>query len=378
MHKMAATTHTKFNANTEALDVAKEFAAGIRGRTVIVTGVNRNGIGFSTSQAFVSSELCFKQIPVLTFTQASQSPAHLIITGRSPSKIQECVKALEAEFPDVDCRGLQVDLSVQQSVRDAAAKVMAWTDVPTIDIVVNSAGVMGIQERTLTSDGIEMHFATNHLGHWLLTCLIMPKLIKAAQNKSKGATRFVNVSSASPTVSSMRWSDMNFTKENKDIPRGEQPDYEWFKAWGYTYIEKQSYNPLDGYNRSKVANVLFGIGVTKRLFNKHGILSLAVDPGVIATELGRNFPPETLEAAKVMTEQGMFTRKTLGAGASTSMVAALDPKLAEGIGSDKMNWGSYLRDCQISKQACPFAVSSEEAEKLWELSEKLVGQNFAW
>lgn len=51
---MAATTHTKFNANTEGLDVAKEFASGIRGKTVIVTGVNRGGIGFSTSQAFVS------------------------------------------------------------------------------------------------------------------------------------------------------------------------------------------------------------------------------------------------------------------------------------------------------------------------------------
>ncbi|CRG91499.1 hypothetical protein PISL3812_08548 [Talaromyces islandicus] len=358
---MAATTHTKFNANTEGLEVAKEFAAGIRGKTVIVTGVNLSGIGFSTSQAF-----------------ASQSPAHLIITGRNPSKIQECIKALEAEFPDIDCRGLQVDLSVQQSVRDAAAKVMAWTDVPTIDIVVNSAGVMGIQERTLTSDGIEMHFATNHLGHWLFTCLIMPKLIKAAEHNSKGATRIVNVSSASPTISGMRWSDMNFTKENKDIPKEEQPDYEWFRAWGYTDMAKQSYNPLDGYNRSKVANVLSGIGATKRLFHKHGILSLAVDPGVIETELGRNFPSETLEAAKALSEKGVFTRKTLGAGASTSMVAALDPKLAEGVGSDKMNWGSYLKNCQITDQACPLAVSSEEAEKLWELSEKLVGQNFAW
>lgn len=255
---------------------------------------------------------------------------------------------------------------------------MTWTDVPTIDIVVNSAGVMGIQDCTLTSDGIEMHFATNHLGHWLLTCLIMPKLIKAAEHNSKGATRVVNVSSASPTVSSMRWSDMNFTKENKDIPKEEQPDYEWFKAWGYTNVEKESYNPLDGYNRSKVANVLFGIGANKRLFNKHGILSLAVDPGVIGTELGRNFPLETLEAAKTMTDQGVFARKTLGAGASTSMVAALDPKLAKGVGNDKMNWGSYLANCKISNQACPLAVSSEEAEKLWELSEKMVGQTFAW
>jgi NAD(P)-dependent dehydrogenase (short-subunit alcohol dehydrogenase family) len=273
---------------------------------------------------------------------------------------------------------LHVDLSTQQSVRDAAAEVMAWTDVLVIDIVVNSAGVMGIQERTLTSDGIEMHFATNHIGHWLLTCLIMPKLIKAAEHNPKGATRVVSVSSASPTVSAMRWSDINFDRKNSDIPKEEQPDQEWLKAWGYRDLGNQSYIPLDGYDRSKVANVLSGIGANKRLFNKYGILSLAVHPGIIGTELGRNFPPETLEAVKVLNEQGVFIRKTLGAGASTSMVAALDPKLAEAVGNDKLNWGSYLEDCQVSNQARPLAVSSEEAEKLWELSEKLVGQTFAW
>ncbi|KAH8703376.1 hypothetical protein BGW36DRAFT_312476 [Talaromyces proteolyticus] len=358
---MASTTHTKFTANTEGFDVAKEFALGIRGKTVIVTGVNRGGIGFSTSQAF-----------------ASQSPAHLIITGRNPSKIQECINALRAEYPNIEYRGLQVDLSIQQSVRDAAAKVMSWSDVPMIDILINNAGVMGIRERTLTSDGIETHFATNHIGHWLFTCLIMPKLAKAAENSPKGATRVVNVSSASPWVSAMRWSDLNFDKKNKDLPKEEQPNYEWFKAWGYTDLENQSYNPLDGYNRSKVANVLSAIGANKRLFNKHGVLSLAVHPGVIDTELGRNFPLETLEAVKTLKEQGVYSSKTLGAGASTSMVAALDPKLAEGVSNDKMNSGSYLVDCQISDQACPLAVSSEEAEKLWELSEKLVGQAFTW
>lgn len=277
-------------------------------------------------------------------------------------------------------RGLQIDLSIQQSVRDAAAEVMSWTDVPTIDILVNSAGIMGIQERTLSKDGIELHFATNHLGHWLLACLIMPKLIKATENNAIGATRIVNVSSASPQVSSMRWSDINFDKRNKDLPAEEQPNHEWFGMCGCPGIEEASFVPLDGYNRSKVANVLFGIAANKRLFDKHGILTLSLHPGVINTELGRNMTTEQLETFAEL-GKGIFKPRTLGAGASTTLVAALDPKLARVVGESKdgsENWGSYLDSCQISSKAHPLAVSSQEAEKLWNVSEKLVGQAFAW
>lgn len=82
-----------------------------------------------------------------------------------------------------------------------------------------------------------------------------------------------------------------------------------------------------------------------------------------------------------MREKGEFTLKTLGAGASTSLVAALDPKLAVGVGethNGSENWGAFLNDCQISAKARPSAVSSSEAEKLWEVSEKLVGERFEW
>ncbi|KAB8268313.1 NAD(P)-binding protein [Aspergillus minisclerotigenes] len=360
---MATTTYPTFNEETEALEVAEAFASGIRGKSILVTGVNRGGIGYSTAQAF-----------------ASQSPSLLIITGRNPVKIEESIDALRAEFPDVAYRGLRVDLSDQQSARNAAAEVLNWADVPMINIVVNSAGIMGIQTRTLSKDGIELHFATNHLGHWLLTCLIMPKLIKAAESNAVGTTRIVNVSSASPQVSGMRWSDMAFLKKNKDLPVQEQPNYKWFAVCGCREIEEVSYVPLDGYNRSKVANVLFGIAANKRLFEKYGILTLSVHPGVIDTELGRNMSPEDLQRFAQL-RNSIFKPKTLEAGASTSLVAALDPKLAQGVGEAKSgseNWGSYLDDCQISGKAHPLAVSSQEAEKLWVVSEKLVGQAFTW
>lgn len=124
-------------------------------------------------------------------------------------------------------RPLILDLSSQKAVRAAASELLSWSDVPTIDIIVNSAGIMCLPERTLSEDGVEMQFATNHVGHFLFTCLIMPKLIKASEaNSARGATRIVNVTSLSPTWSRMRWSDTNFDKKNKDIPEEERPDYQ--------------------------------------------------------------------------------------------------------------------------------------------------------
>ena len=279
----------------------------------------------------------------------------------------------------MDYRALQIDLSRQASVRSAAAELLSWSDVPSVDIVINSAGVMLLPERTFAEDGIEMHFATNHVGHFLFTCLIMPKLIKAAQNAPKGATRIVNVTSGSPTVAAMRWSDINFDKRNRDLPPAEQPNYEMHKMWGTADPEDMSYIPLEGYNQSKVANVLFGIGANKRLYEKHGILSVAVHPGVIKTDLGRNAATATKDALAVMLERGVFSYRTLGAGSSTSLVAALDPGLkSDGTKDGYENYGAFLMDCQISTEARPLAVSSEEAEKLWKLSEDLVREKFSW
>jgi NAD(P)-dependent dehydrogenase (short-subunit alcohol dehydrogenase family) len=304
-----------------------------------------------------------------------------VLAGRNLAKVQECIDELKTEYPDVHYRPLQIDLSRQQSVREAAAEVLSWDDIPSIDFLINSAGVMLLPERTINEDGIEMHFGTNHIGHFLFTCLIMPKLIKAAQGSNKGTTRVVNVSSGSPTMARMRWSDMNFEKKSKDLPIEEQPNYQLHAMWGGTDIENKSYIPLEGYNQSKIANVLFGIAANKRLYEKYGILSSAVHPGVIKTELGRNAASETLEALKAMRDAGRYSYKSLGAGASTSLVAALDPKLADGVGETRNgseNYGAFLADCQISDKAQPLAVSSEEAEKLWQLSERLVKETFTW
>ena len=86
-----------------------------------------------------------------------------------------------------------------------------------------------------------------------------------------------------------------------------------------------------------------------------------------------------MDAVKGFYESGMVDIKTPGAGAATSVVAALDPKLRAGeTRNGKENYGAFMLDCQVSEAALPGAVSSSEAEKLWNLSEKLVKENFAW
>ncbi|CZT05358.1 related to double substrate-specificity short chain dehydrogenase/reductase 2 [Rhynchosporium agropyri] len=361
---MPGTTYSSFDGNTEALEVAKAFANSVRGKNILVTGVNRGGVGWTTAQAF-----------------ASQAPANLIIAGRSQAKLNESIDALRAEYPDVSYRPLILDLSSQKAVRAAASEFLSWSDISTLDIIVNSAGIMCIPERTLSEDGIEIQFATNHIGHFLFTSLIMPKLIKSSKsNSNSGATRVVNVSSASPTWTQLRWSDLNFEKKNKDIPENERPNYQVHKMWGQNGdLDEKSYLPLEGYNQSKVANLLFAIALTDKLYSKHGILSIAIHPGVIFSELGRAFDQETTGAVQALLSSGTVPIKSLGAGAATSIVAALDPKLGPGEMKDgKENWGAYLADCQISDTALPNALSSSEAERLWNVSEKLVNEEFAW
>jgi NAD(P)-dependent dehydrogenase (short-subunit alcohol dehydrogenase family) len=285
---------------------------------------------------------------------------------------------LKERFPDINYRTLQIDLSSQESVRKAAAEVLSWTEIPSIDILVNNAGVMNLPDRILSEDGIEMQLAINHIGHFLFTCLIMPKLIKGAEGRPKGSTRIINISSGAATVACMRWSDINFEKVNKDLPANEQPTYHVLKGFGETDPENKAYSGIAAYGQSKLSNVLFTVGLTHRLLESHGILSVAVHPGVMKTELERHYSPASLAALTAMIEKGFFSYRSIEAGAGSVLVAALDTKLAEETGkegSSLENYGSFVADAQISDKA---AFSTAESEKLWLLSEKLVKQEFTW
>ena len=357
---MATTTNADFSATTDGLTVAAAFPERVKDRTILITGVNRSGVGYTTAEAF-----------------ASQGPRILIFAGRTLSKLEESINALRVNYPNIDYRPLVLDLSSQQSCRGAAKQVMDWTDIPKIDILVNNAGVMAIPERTLTPEGVELHFATNHIGHFLFTNLIMPKLIAASKEASvAGGVRIINVSSVGTWLSAIRFSDLTFQTPASDLPEKEKPSLAMMRAGELDVDDTLTYHPMLAYGHSKTANIVFSVGLNQKLFEKHGIVSLSLHPGEMETELTRTVDREWYEkATKSRAAKQGTVFKTNEAGSSTTMVAALDPKLGDGK-------AVFLNNCQVGKappaSPPPYASDPEAAVKLWEVSEGMVEEKFDW
>ncbi|KAF7504526.1 hypothetical protein GJ744_002146 [Endocarpon pusillum] len=352
------TSHSEWGFETTASEVADTFAEGIRGRTILITGVSLGGLGGTTAKAL-----------------AAHAPRLLILTGRSRDKVDAVIHEIQHNHPRINCRFLQIDLSSQSSVQKAAAEILSYDDVDGIDLLINNAGVMDVQERTLSSEGIELQFATNHIGHFLLTNLIMPKLISAAaqtpRNQHSANVRIINVSSSAHVFSPIRFSDHTFSKPVEAIPEDEWPDFDRLRAVNGMPDDSSPYIPFAAYGQSKTANLLFSLSLTSRLASRYNITSFALHPGSIPTELQRNSDQEKLAESRRRFRS--TKRKNLEQGSSTTLVAALDPGLLAGNVDEGS--GLYLDDCQIGNQA-DWAKDPRAAERLWQLSEKLVGQTF--
>lgn len=177
-----------YTSSTPISDLVDDYAPIIKGKTILTTGVTLKGLG----AAFVEAA-------------AAASPELLILAGRNASKLRELSESIVAAHPGVKTRHLVVDLSSMDSVRRAAEEVNdGWGDVPKIDVVVNNAGVMAIPY-SVTADGFEMQFAADHLGHFLLTNLIMEKILASE------CPRVVNVSSNGHSFSPVRFYDPHFS-----------------------------------------------------------------------------------------------------------------------------------------------------------------------
>jgi NAD(P)-dependent dehydrogenase (short-subunit alcohol dehydrogenase family) len=158
----------------------------------------------------------------------------------------------------------------QDSIREAASEIAQVT--PRIDIVINNAGIM-TPKRQLTVEGIEAQFGANHIGHFLLTNLLMPQLLAAAKVNLPGVTRVVNLTSLGHRLSPIRFHDFNF--EGKEMPPEEQhPPLPPIFANG----QEGAYNGYVSYGQAKTANILFSVELS-RLLREKGIVSYAVHPG---------------------------------------------------------------------------------------------------
>jgi NAD(P)-dependent dehydrogenase (short-subunit alcohol dehydrogenase family) len=170
-----------------------------------------------------------------------------------------------------------LDLMSQESIKAAAAEIASLTD--RLDLIINNAGFM-TQTRTATKEGIEGQFGANHIGHFLLTNLLVPQLLAAAKSSTPGTTRVVNLTSLGHRISPVRFSDYNLTR--KDVPEDEKnpgPLAPMFQE-----NAPDGYNGWIAYGQAKTANILFSVGLNERLKTK-GVASYAVHPGCKSTLL---------------------------------------------------------------------------------------------
>jgi NAD(P)-dependent dehydrogenase (short-subunit alcohol dehydrogenase family) len=308
---------TPFGFDSTAADVV----AGIdlTGQRAVVTGAG-SGIGVETARALAGAG------------------AAVTMAVRRTGDAEEVAADIRATTGNDEVAVAPLELTDDASI---AAFVDAW-DGP-LDMLVNNAGVMAIQELTLSDSGHEMQFATNHLGHFALALGLHGALAAA------GSARIVSVSSSGHLRSPVIFDDLD-----------------------YTFRE---YDPFGAYGQSKTANVLFAVEATRR-WAKDGITANALMPGGIATELQRHVGGAAyIEQALERYQQAGSVLKTVEQGAATSVLLATSPQL-EGIG------GRYFEDCNEAQTVdrrgagisgvAPYALDPTNAERLWELSLELI------
>jgi NAD(P)-dependent dehydrogenase (short-subunit alcohol dehydrogenase family) len=315
---MTTTTliRTPFGMHSTAAEVAERV--DLTGRRAIVTGA-ASGIGVETARALAATG------------------AEVTLAVRDLDAGRRTAADITATTGNDQVRVEWLELADQASVNAFAA---AW-DGP-LHLLVDNAGVMAIPELERNANGWEMQFATNHLGHFALALGLHDALA------ADGAARIVSVSSSAHLRSPVIFDDLHFA----------------FRP----------YDPWLAYGQSKTANVLFAVGATAR-WAEDGITANALMPGGIATGLQRHLEPGYMQRRRA--EGGLYI-KTTEEGAATSVLLATSP-LLEGVG------GRYFEDCneaavitsrdgQGASGVAPYALDPDNADRLWEVSLRLIAE----
>ncbi|KAK0636865.1 hypothetical protein B0T17DRAFT_587878 [Bombardia bombarda] len=331
-----------FGFETTGDELVSQFADRVTGRIFLITGPSHGGIGAETA-----------------ISLARAKPASLILVGRALERIQPTIDAIKAIDPSIPVKFIPTDLTSLASVRKAAQTILDDASIPHIDVVINNAAVMACPY-SLTEDGFELQLAAAHLGHFVLTNRILPKVLLATKTQpTPGATRIINVSSIGNRAGGIRWDDPNYT------------------------VRPHEYHPFDAYGQAKTSNILFTVELDRRLAaaaaaatSSAAVRSFALHPGSITTNLGRHLTQEIALGAleKIFGPGAEFPpRKTLQQGCATTLRAALDPAL------DAEKDGHYLHDCQFTTKPvdiAPWALDEADARRIWKWTEELVGEKF--
>lgn len=251
--------------------------------------------------------------------------ASVVVVGRSPERCDATVESIRRETGNSAVESLVGDLSAQAGVRRVAAEFLARRD--RLDVLLNNAGALFAKRRE-SPDGIEMTFALNHLGYFLLTSLLLDALKKGAPS------RVVNVSSEAHRFVS---------KVNFDDPQG-----------------RKKYGGWHAYGQSKFANLLFTYELARRLRGT-GVTANALHPGFVAS----NFTAGNGATGWMMRRLAGAFALTPEEGAKTSIYLASSPEV-EGV------TGRYFAKQRPIASTRP-TRDEEAARRLWALSEELTG-----
>jgi NAD(P)-dependent dehydrogenase (short-subunit alcohol dehydrogenase family) len=281
------------------------------GKTVVVTGGN-SGIGYETAAAL------------------GAAGARVLVTARNADKGRAALADLVTRLDGSGQVQLVVfDLADLASVRRGAEEILELA--PRLDVLVNNAGLV-LSERSETVDGFEATFATNHLGPFLLTNLLLERL------RSSAPARVVNVASSAHYTarSGMPFDDLQNTKAR--------------------------YRGMRVYGQSKLANILFTVELARRLAGS-GVTANALHPGTVRTGYGADGDARGLLAFGIKISQRFFLSPAQGA--RTSVYLASSPEV-EGVS------GKYFVKC-TETQPRKWAQDPDAAKRLWQVSEELVG-----
>ncbi|KAK7411092.1 hypothetical protein VNO78_02481 [Psophocarpus tetragonolobus] len=305
-----------FGSNSTAEHVTQHSSSFLPSSlTALITGAS-SGIGAETARVL------------------AKRGVRVVIAARDLKKAREVKKNIQKESPNAEVVVLKIDLSSFGSVQRFCSEFLAL-ELP-LNILVNNAGIFS-QNLEFSEDKIEMTFATNYLGHFLLTEILLDKMIETAE-KTGIQGRIINVSSVI---------------------------HSWVKKEGFRFndiLSGKKYNGTRAYAQSKLANILHAKEIAKQLKARNARVTInAVHPGIVKTGI--------IRAHKGLITDSLFfiaskLLKTTSQGASTTCYVALSPK-TEGIS------GKYFADCNESK-CFSLANDESEAQKLWKNTHALL------
>lgn len=297
----------------------------LAGRTVVVTGAN-SGLGLASARALAAAG------------------ARVVMACRDPERARQAAAVVSADAAGPAPEVVRLDLGDEGSVAEAAGKISAR--VERLDILLNNAGVMAIPLQR-TAQGHEAQFATNHLGHFALTGLLLPMLLAADH------PRVVTTSSFMHRMGKMRWDDLD---------------------------RRHGYRKWDAYGQSKLANLLFTFELERRARAAGSVLvAAAAHPGYASTELQYRGPE--LSGNRAMALAMRLTNAAVAQppehGALPQLYAAVAPEVDGGdyIGP---NGPFELRGSPTKVRAAGRAYREADGQRLWRASEELTGIVYRW